>query len=47
MAEIKKAPTEIGALPFDVQRAYLLHGTSINNHRHWLESTRRTLEAMV
>lgn len=39
---------EIGAPPLDVSGvAYLLYGTSINNNRHWLESTRRTLEAMV
>ncbi|HCB0642881.1 TPA: hypothetical protein MYL57_002867 [Klebsiella variicola subsp. variicola] len=39
---------EIGAPPLDVSGvAYLLHGTGLNNNRHWLESTRRTLEAMV
>ncbi|VDR24303.1 Uncharacterised protein [Raoultella terrigena] len=39
---------EIGAPPLDVSGvAYLLHGTGINDNRHWLESTRRTLEAMV
>lgn len=39
---------EIGAPPLDVSGvAYLLHGTGINNNQHWLESTRRTLEAMV
>ena len=39
---------EIGAPPLDVSGvAYLLYGTGINNNRHWLESTRRTLEAMV
>lgn len=39
---------EIGAPPFDVSGiAYLLHGTGINDNRHQLESTRRTLDAMV
>lgn len=39
---------EIGAPPLDVSGvAYLLYGTGINDKRHWLESTRRTLEAMV
>lgn len=39
---------EIGAPPLDVSGvAYLLHGTGINDNRHRLESTRRTLEAMV
>ncbi len=39
---------EIGAPPLDVSGvAYLLYGTGINNNRHWLESTVRTLEAMV
>ena len=39
---------EIGAPPLDVSGvAYLLHGTGINTNQHWLESTRRTLEAMV
>lgn len=39
---------EIGAPPLDVSGvAYLLYGTGINDNRHWLESTRRTLEAMV
>ncbi len=39
---------EIGAPPLDVSGvAYLLYGTGINNNRHWLESTGRTLEAMV
>lgn len=39
---------EIGAPPLDVSGvAYLLHGTGINNNQHWLESTGRTLEAMV
>lgn len=39
---------EIGAPPLDVSSAeYLLYGTGINDNRHWLESTRRTLEAMV
>lgn len=38
---------EIGAPPLDVSGvAYLLYGTGINDKRHWLESTRRTLEAM-
>ena len=40
--------SEIGAPPLDVSGvAYLLYGTGINDNRHWLESTRRTLEAMV
>jgi len=39
---------EIGAHPLDVSGvAYLLYGTGIRDNRHWLESTRRTLEAMV
>ncbi|HHS9739301.1 TPA: hypothetical protein ACTW90_001676 [Raoultella ornithinolytica] len=39
---------EIGAPPLDVSGvAYLLYGTGVNDNRHWLESTRRTLEAMV
>lgn len=39
---------EIGAPPLDVSGvAYLLHGTGINDNRHWIESTRRTLDAMV
>lgn len=39
---------EIGAPPLDVSGvAYLLYGTGINDNRHQLESTRRTLEAMV
>ncbi|ELO4115551.1 hypothetical protein QWQ33_004379 [Salmonella enterica] len=39
---------EIGAPPLDVSGvAYLLYGTGIDDNRHWLESTRRTLEAMV
>ncbi|HBW1577458.1 hypothetical protein [Klebsiella quasipneumoniae] len=39
---------EIGAPPLDVSGvAYLLHGTGLSKNRHWLESTRRTLEAMV
>lgn len=39
---------EIGSPPLDVSGvAYLLHGTGLNDNRHWLESTRRTLEAMV
>ncbi|WP_433653765.1 hypothetical protein [Klebsiella variicola] len=39
---------EIGAPPLDVSGvAYLLYGTAINDNRHWIESTRRTLEAMV
>ncbi|HHO0177026.1 hypothetical protein J8995_14860 [Klebsiella quasipneumoniae subsp. quasipneumoniae] len=38
---------EIGAPPLDVSSAeYLLYGTGINDNRHWIESTRRTLEAM-
>ncbi|EIW9274952.1 hypothetical protein NUKP32_54650 [Klebsiella variicola] len=46
---------EIGAPPLDVSGvAYLLYGniganpgTGLSKNRHWLESTRRTLEAMV
>lgn len=39
---------EIGAPPFDVSGvAYLLHGMESFGKRHQLESTRRTLEAMV
>ncbi|MDM7170519.1 MULTISPECIES: hypothetical protein [Klebsiella pneumoniae complex] len=39
---------EIGASPLDVSGvAYLMYGTGINDNRHWLESTRRTLEAIV
>ena len=39
---------EIGAPPLDVSGvAYLLYGTGLEDNRHWLESTRRTLEAMV
>ncbi|MBU4682737.1 hypothetical protein KC222_12010 [Cedecea davisae] len=40
--------SEIGAPPFDVSGvAYLLHGMESFDKRHQLESTRRTLEAMV
>ena len=39
---------EIGAPPLDVYGvAYLLYGTGLSKNRYWLESTRRTLEAMV
>lgn len=39
---------EIGAPPLDVSGvSYLLHGTGLSKNRHWLESTGRTLEAMV
>lgn len=39
---------EIGAPPLDVSGvAYLLYGMESFNKRHQLESTRRTLEAMV
>ncbi|AYN29019.1 hypothetical protein D8682_19755 [Buttiauxella sp. 3AFRM03] len=39
---------EIGAPPFDVSGvAWLLHGLSSHDNRYQLESTRRTLEAMV
>lgn len=39
---------EIGSPPFDVSGvAYLLHGMESFDRRHQLESTRRTLEAMV
>lgn len=40
--------TEIGPPPFDVSGvAYLLHGMDSFEKLHHLESTRRTLEAMV
>ncbi|EAS6349110.1 hypothetical protein EAP62_10910 [Salmonella enterica] len=40
--------SEIGAPPFDVIGvAWLLHGPDSHDKRHCLESTRRTLEAMV
>lgn len=40
--------SEIGAPPFDVSGvAWLLHGLDSHDKRHCLESTRRTLEAMV
>ncbi|MEQ9940327.1 hypothetical protein ABRQ07_22430 [Pectobacterium polonicum] len=39
---------EIGQPPFDVSGlAYLLHGMGSFDKRHQLESTRRTLEAMI
>lgn len=39
---------EIGSPPFDVSGvAYLLHGMDSFNSRYQIESTRRTLEAMV
>ncbi|MCM4818710.1 hypothetical protein MMS46_26260, partial [Escherichia coli] len=39
---------EIGNPPFDVSGvAYLLHGMDSFNSRYQIESTRRTLEAMV
>ncbi|CAK9884243.1 MAG: hypothetical protein XXXJIFNMEKO3_00625 [Candidatus Erwinia impunctatus] len=39
---------EIGTPPFDVSGVtYLLHGMESFDKRHQLESTRRTLEAMV
>lgn len=39
---------EVGAPPFDVSGvAYLLYGMESFDKRHQLESTRRTLEAMV
>ncbi|HDJ1080445.1 TPA: hypothetical protein PPJ78_004164 [Escherichia coli] len=39
---------EIGNPPFDVSGvAYLLYGMDSHNNRHQIESTRRTLEAMV
>ncbi|MER5129107.1 hypothetical protein [Serratia marcescens] len=44
----KWVTSEIGASPLDVSGvAYLLHGMDSFNKRHQLESTRRTLEAMV
>lgn len=40
--------SEVGPPPIDVIGvAYLLHGTSSHDKRHQIESTRRTLEAMV
>ncbi|ECF5936988.1 hypothetical protein FNI43_19055 [Salmonella enterica subsp. diarizonae] len=40
--------SEIGAPPFDVSGlAYLIYGVDSHNNRHYLESTRRTLEMMV
>ncbi|ECA2558153.1 hypothetical protein UJ79_00585 [Salmonella enterica subsp. enterica serovar Muenchen] len=40
--------SEIGAPPLDVSGvAYLIYGSGVSDNRHWLESTRRTLEAMV
>lgn len=40
--------SEIGAPPLDVSGVmYLLHGMNSFDRRHQLESTRRTLEAMV
>ncbi|MBC0907325.1 hypothetical protein FSH06_018650 [Escherichia coli] len=39
---------EIGSPPFDVSGvAYLLHSTDAIDKQYYLESTRRTLEAMV
>ncbi|EAT4590611.1 hypothetical protein FPE53_10120 [Salmonella enterica subsp. enterica] len=39
---------EIGAPPLDVSGvAYLIYGSGVSDNRHWLESTRRTLETMV
>ncbi|ENS4525553.1 hypothetical protein ACE09S_003558 [Salmonella enterica] len=44
----KWVTSEIGAPPFDVSGvAYLLYGLDSFDKRHCLESTRRTLEAMV
>ena len=44
----KWVTSEIGAPPLDISGvAYLLHGTSSFDKNHQLESTRRTLEAMV
>jgi len=40
--------SEVGPPPFDVSGvAYLIHGAESHKKRHHLESTRRTLEAMV
>ena len=45
---LKWVTGEIGAPPLDVSGvAYLLYGMESFNKRHQLESTRRTLEAMV
>lgn len=39
---------EIGAPPLDVSgEAYLLYGTGINDNRHWLDPTWRTIESIV
>ncbi|EAV0889092.1 hypothetical protein ETK16_09575 [Salmonella enterica] len=39
---------EIGAPPLDVSGvAYLIYGVGVSDNKHWLESTRRTLETMV
>lgn len=44
----KWVTSEIGAPPLDISGvAYLLHGTSSFDKNYQLESTRRTLEAMV
>ncbi|ECV0011808.1 hypothetical protein EEN62_25000 [Salmonella enterica] len=44
----ERVTSEIGAPPFDVSGvAWLLHGLDSHDKRHCLESTRRTLEAMV
>ncbi|EBA8057229.1 hypothetical protein CBX53_21470 [Salmonella enterica] len=44
----KWVTSEIGAPPFDVSGvAYLLYGLDSHDKHHCLESTRRTLEAMV
>lgn len=40
--------SEIGAPPFDVSGlAFLIYGVDSHNKRHFLESTRRTLEMVV
>ncbi|EJG2380941.1 hypothetical protein DN592_10335 [Raoultella ornithinolytica] len=39
---------EVGAPPLDVSGvAYLLYGTGINDNRHWLDPTWRTIESIV
>jgi len=47
-ANLEWVTSEIGAPPLDVSGvSYLLHGMESFDKRHQLESTRRTLEAMV
>lgn len=47
-ANLAWVSSEIGSPPFDVSGvSYLLYGMDSYNNRHQIESTRRTLEAMV